>query len=117
MVQFDGDEDDSGECPEQHIPARFITLVPRELPGSKSRKRKSTTASSNKKNFAAEEKSIDDMLFELGGGSNSRALHLLASSDMIFSAGSTPPLDEQSRSKRSRVSKQKGDELASSHFV
>ena len=116
MVQFDGDEDDNGICPERHIPARFITLVPRELPGSKSKKRKSTTtASSDKK-----EKSIDDMLFELGGGSSSRALQSLASSDMIFSStpGSTPPLDEQARStKRSRVSKKRGDELASSHFV
>mmetsp|Transcript_41903 Transcript_41903/g.71679 ORF Transcript_41903/g.71679 Transcript_41903/m.71679 type:complete len:340 (-) Transcript_41903:280-1299(-) len=47
VVQFDGDEDDKGVVPERHIPARFVTLIPREFPSSQNKKRrKSSTISS-----------------------------------------------------------------------
>jgi SGF29 tudor-like domain len=35
VVEFDGDEPDaSGKMPSCHIPARFVTLIPREFPGA-----------------------------------------------------------------------------------
>lgn len=35
VVEFDGDEpNDSGMIPHCHIPARFVTLIPREFPGA-----------------------------------------------------------------------------------
>merc|ERR1712238_346899 len=64
VVQFDGEEADSaGKFPSYHIPSRFVTIIPREFPASKSgssfskststsfstssgNKRKSTTSSS-----------------------------------------------------------------------
>ena len=51
VVEFDGEEVDgtTGQVPSYHIPARFVTLIPREFPASQpakeSGKRKSTTAS------------------------------------------------------------------------
>jgi len=42
VVEFDGDEDESGNIPQRHILARFVTLVPREFETNK-RKRKSTS--------------------------------------------------------------------------
>lgn len=42
VVEFDGDEDESGTTPQRHIPARFVTLVPREFETNK-RRRKSTS--------------------------------------------------------------------------
>jgi len=30
VVEFDGDEDDFGKLPQRHIPARFVTLAPRQ---------------------------------------------------------------------------------------
>lgn len=46
VVQFDGDEDDKGIVPQRHIPARFVTLIPREFPAYQlKKKRKSTTLS------------------------------------------------------------------------
>lgn len=52
VVEFDGEEHDAtGQVPKFHIPARFVTLVPRELPaaqvpgsGAKSGKRKSLSS-------------------------------------------------------------------------
>ena len=45
VVEFDGDGEDTDNVPQRHIPARFMTLIPPELKGSKRRprKRKSTT--------------------------------------------------------------------------
>jgi hypothetical protein len=35
VVEFDGDdEDESGNLPKYHIPARFVTLIPREFPAA-----------------------------------------------------------------------------------
>ena len=49
VVQFDGDEDDNGELPERHIPARFVTLIPREFPASTKKRRKSTSDGGGKR--------------------------------------------------------------------
>merc|ERR1712238_295765 len=36
VVQFDGEEADSaGKFPSYHIPSRFVTIIPREFPASK----------------------------------------------------------------------------------
>jgi hypothetical protein len=43
VVEFDDDEDDLGETPNRHVPARYVTLMPKESPAFK-RRRKSTTA-------------------------------------------------------------------------
>lgn len=40
VVEFDGDEDDKGSTPQRHIPARFVTLIPREFPASQSNKKR-----------------------------------------------------------------------------
>jgi len=41
VVEFDGDEDDVTGCiPQRHIPARFVTLIPREFESSAPVKRK-----------------------------------------------------------------------------
>jgi hypothetical protein len=34
VVEFDGDEDENGQTPQRHIPARFVTLVPQEFPAA-----------------------------------------------------------------------------------
>lgn len=47
VVEFDGDEPDhTGSPPKCHIPARFVTLIPREFPSfqDKATRRQSTTA-------------------------------------------------------------------------
>jgi hypothetical protein len=50
VVEFDNEEADpqTGKMPHYHIPARFVTLIPREFPGASQnlKKRKSGTASS-----------------------------------------------------------------------
>jgi hypothetical protein len=39
VVEFDGEEPDvTGQVPKYHIPARFVTLIPREFPASQSSK-------------------------------------------------------------------------------
>jgi hypothetical protein len=46
VVEFDGDETNKqGKLPHYHIPARFVTLIPREFPASQTnpKKRKSST--------------------------------------------------------------------------
>ena len=137
VVQFDGDEDDDGEVPQRHIPARFVTLIPRELPASKNRyKRKSTAAGSDagaKRRASSsntikesskkdrEQNSVDDMLRGMMGDTN-HSLGDIDIDDMQFSSTprSTPPLGwgQTEKTKRSRGNKkQKVDELASSHFA
>jgi len=44
VVEFDGDEDDNGKVPQRHIPARFVTLVPREFETNKRRRKSSSDA-------------------------------------------------------------------------
>jgi SGF29 tudor-like domain len=42
VVEFDGDDVDAftGKLPQYHIPARFVTLIPREFPGSSQTQKK-----------------------------------------------------------------------------
>lgn len=41
VVEFDGDEADAtGKMPHYHIPARFVTLIPREFPAAQTQKKK-----------------------------------------------------------------------------
>jgi hypothetical protein len=40
VVEFDGDEDESGIIPQRHIPARFCTLIGWEDPLSKTVKKR-----------------------------------------------------------------------------
>ena len=41
VVEFDGDEaDETGSIPRCHIPARFVTLIPREFPGAQAPNKK-----------------------------------------------------------------------------
>jgi len=47
VVEFDGDEDDNGLIPQRHIPARFVTLMPREFPASQTSKMKRKTSISD----------------------------------------------------------------------
>ncbi len=49
VVEFDDDEDDSGIVPQRHIPARFVTLVPREFETNKRRRRSSTLETSSRR--------------------------------------------------------------------
>ena len=48
VVEFDGDEDDFGNLPQRHIPARFVSLVPHEFPAANANGKRKT--SSGKKN-------------------------------------------------------------------
>lgn len=67
IVEFDGEElDAKGLMPKYHIPARFVTLIPRELPAAqpagttaKANKRKSTTSQPGS---AKQQKNNDDFL-------------------------------------------------------
>ncbi len=66
VVEFDGEEPDAtGMIPKCHIPARFVTLIPREFSSSqppsanKSNKRKSLTAASENR---SKQKRTDDLL-------------------------------------------------------
>ncbi|KAL7488126.1 hypothetical protein ACHAW6_013715 [Cyclotella cf. meneghiniana] len=49
VVEFDGDEDELGVIPQRHIPARFVTLMPRESPSFKKRRRSMTSGGGGKK--------------------------------------------------------------------
>jgi len=40
VVEFDGDEAVNGKIPQRHIPARFVTLIPREFPAAQVTRRK-----------------------------------------------------------------------------
>lgn len=48
VVEFDGDEDENGNIPQRHIPARFVTLIPREFETNK-RRRKSTSGAARRR--------------------------------------------------------------------
>jgi len=51
VVEFDGDEPNAvtGKMPQYHIPARFVTLIPKEFPAAQNpnKKRKASTAASS----------------------------------------------------------------------
>ena len=74
VVEFDGEEpDQTGMIPTYHIPARFVTLIPREFPSSqppaKNNKRKST---SSVQGSASKQKKTDDFLnFDFDGNFDS----------------------------------------------
>jgi hypothetical protein len=71
VVEFDGEEpDETGLIPKYHIPARFVTLIPREFPSSqpptaKSNKRKNT--SSIQGGTPKQKKTDDFMNFDFDG--------------------------------------------------
>lgn len=104
VVQFDGDEDDKGIVPQRHIPARFVSLIPREFPASKNknRKRKSATVSTLGGGSSApppssappaKDGTVDEMLLGHYGYLASNAMHKMDDADMVFSSTphSTPP--------------------------
>lgn len=73
VVEFDGEEpDEAGVIPTYHIPARFVTLIPREFPSSqppsKSNKRKSTSSQGSATKQA---KTDDFMTFDFDGNFDS----------------------------------------------
>lgn len=45
VVEFDGDEDDTNNVPQRHIPARFVTLIPREFPAAQVNRKKRRSSS------------------------------------------------------------------------
>jgi len=54
VVEFDGDEQDAtGAIPQRHIPARFVTLIPREFPGSQVQSNKPKKSSSRPQSRAS----------------------------------------------------------------
>ena len=54
VVEFDGDEaDETGSIPRCHIPARFVTLIPKEFPGAQPQPKNKPTKSSNSKASAS----------------------------------------------------------------
>lgn len=72
VVEFDGEEpDETGVIPKYHIPARFVSLIPKEFPSSepptanKSNKRKS--ASSPPGNAPKQAKTDDFLNFDFDG--------------------------------------------------
>jgi len=53
VVEFDGEEQDpTGKVPQYHIPARFVTLIPREFPASQESSSKQSKGKSQAKNEA-----------------------------------------------------------------
>ena len=54
VVEFDGDEADpaTGKIPGHHIPARFVTLIPKEFPGAAAVATSSSTTTQGKKRKA-----------------------------------------------------------------
>jgi hypothetical protein len=89
VVEFDGDEPDTTleTMPKCHIPARFVTLIPREFPSSQppsSNKRAKPAAGSNQEAFAA---GNDDVAFAAAAAMNDNFLD-----DMDFDAD-LPGLD------------------------
>lgn len=68
VVDFDGEEpDEAGGIPKYHIPARFVTLIPREFPSSQpppasSKKRKSIGGDSSSPGGNLKQQKNDDFL-------------------------------------------------------
>jgi len=75
VVEFDDDEDDSGIVPQRHIPARFVTLVPREYETNKRRRRSST--------------------LETGRRRSSKVVSAAAASSSSSTAAAAPPIVHQ----------------------
>lgn len=69
VVEFDGEEpDETGTIPKYHIPARFVTLIPKEFPSSqppavnKSNKRKSSSSTHTPDRTKQQKKNTDDLM-------------------------------------------------------
>ena len=71
VVEFDGeDPDETGVIPKYHIPARFVTLIPREFPSAQppsasNKKRKSTGGATS--SATKQQKSDDFLSFDFEG--------------------------------------------------
>ena len=71
VVEFDGEEpDETGTIPKYHIPARFVSLIPKEFPSSqpptvnKSNKRKSSTTTTHTPENRNKQKKVTDDLMD-----------------------------------------------------
>jgi len=82
VVQFDGDEDDDKDIiPQRHIPARFVTLIPREFPSSQKQKRRKSST-------------VTTMASSDGGGARKRERSTTTSNVSLLPTGtssSAPP--------------------------
>jgi len=79
VVEFDEDEHDAtGSVKQYHIPARFVTLIPREFPASNHpnkkkssavtlQRRRSSTKPSSHKRGESSDSALDDMLDQFYG--------------------------------------------------
>ncbi len=92
--------DEFGNIPHRHIPARFVTMMPRESSSYK-RKRKSITAvggefkrrpSSSSKPVVQRHDTIDQMLLEMYGDSAANALDKMDNDLLGGGFNMTPPL-------------------------
>ena len=84
VIEFDHDEDDSGSTHQRHIPARLVTLMPKESPAYKRKRKPAPTGGGTKKRKsqvlgppsaasmsppqASEDTSVDGMLLEMLAG-------------------------------------------------
>ena len=76
VVEFDGEEpDETGSIPKYHIPARFVTLIPKEFPSSQppavnnkahSNKRKSSSSTTHTPERTKQQKKMTDDLMDFG---------------------------------------------------
>ena len=77
VVEFDGDDqDESGNLPKYHIPARFVTLIPREFPASNNTSKKKRTIEPIKRNVkkhkreGSSDSALNEMISEMAYGDN-----------------------------------------------
>jgi hypothetical protein len=75
VVEFDGDDEDaSGNLPQYHIPARFVTLIPREFPASNATTKKKRAGAEPIKRkgehtrTASNDSALNDMISEMAYG-------------------------------------------------
>jgi hypothetical protein len=73
VVEFDGDDTDpTGAIPKCHIPARFVTLIPREFPGAQTTGASATAGSKSK-----QRRESNGSIGASGGGANTKPVSLL----------------------------------------
>jgi len=78
VVQFDGEEADSaGKFPSYHIPSRFVTLIPREFPASKTG---SSVIKSNSASFSTSSGNKRKSATSLSGNTNKKRSNAVSSS-------------------------------------
>lgn len=72
VVEFDGDDqDESGNLPKYHIPARFVTLIPRDFPAANTTSKKKNTTepiarkSVKHKRQGSSDSALNDMISEM----------------------------------------------------